>query len=692
MDYSFDDFWPENLAGLQKNLVLAPLSGWDGSPPHLESFVAANVTPRSGYDNLQERVWLIAAPGAVGKSTLAKEICAQTGAVYLDLAEASTVAGNYLVGGLVYTNLLASWASGTTAVVIDALDEARLRVTQAGFEDFLADVAKVAGMGKFPIILLGRVGIIEEAWLILNEGSNVSPPILDVSFFDAEQAKLFVMARLDALAKSELGDAEYSHLSSALTNHRKVYQDAVKQVVQGISELSQADADRFVGYAPVLDAVAKVIASEPNPARIKEDLERVLQGEVLTSLADQILVRECGKLTAQLKNTNSEFPEGLYEPSEQLHRLSCLLFNLPAPPVPSSLSPGLIPLYEQAVKNLLPQHPFLSGDGRRASSSVFEAAIVSYGLKSRLVELRNNAVRYVASAAHTSNPFLVDFYLSQNEKRHVLAEHIGIVFDSVASKASSGDQVRLYVSEGDDGSIEFEVVSLREDGKLNVHHLFSPETGVITLARKISGVSIDCESKDVSLGLGGQLELIAPTAIKCRDLKLNCDQLIVKSDPRRQEEVVVLEAEYLSHGGAISAPVVRSGVSFSVAWPGAETYPWSAFSAFDERNEPAHIAEGLRTLRRLVMAFRSHSKGQLARFRDKIDHYRMLKGKVGEALLQKLIDDKIVWTAGAMYCLDANELGAKVGISFQDAQAKRYSQTTRDYLSDLVSDFSFPTR
>ena len=83
------------------------------------------------------------------------------------------------------------------------------------------------------------------------------------------------------------------------------------------------------------------------------------------------------------------------------------------------------------------------------------------------------------------------------------------------------------------------------------------------------------------------------------------------------------------------------------------------------------------------MAFRSHSKGQLARFRDKIDHYRMLKGRVGEALLQKLIDDKIVWTAGAMYCLHANELGAKVGISFQDAQAKRYSQMTRDYVSAL---------
>ncbi|SNT00499.1 MULTISPECIES: hypothetical protein [unclassified Pseudomonas] len=684
MDYSFDAFWPEQLANLCKNQALAPLAGWDGEPARLESFVAANVAPRQEYDNLQERVWLIAAPGAVGKSTLAKEICASTGAVYLDLAEASTVAGNYLVGGLVYTQLLAPWAAGETAVVIDALDEARLRVTQAGFEDFLADVAKVAKMGKFPVILLGRVGIIEEAWLILNEGSKLSPPIFDISFFDTAQASQFVMAQLEVLSKSQVANTEYSHLKTALVNHRQVYDDAVAHVIQGISQLSQVDADRFVGYAPVLDAVAKVIASEPNPARIKEDLERILEGEVLTSLADQILERESGKLTAQLKNANPDFPEGLYGPDEQLHRLSCLLFNLPAPPVPSSLSASLMPIYEQAVKALLPQHPFLSGDGRRPSSSVFEAAIVSYALKSQSLALCNNAVHYVFSVAHTSNPFLIDFYLSLNEDGRVPAEHIGIIFDSVASKASGGDQVRLYVSDGVDGSIECEIIFHREDGKMNSYHLVSPGAGVITLARKVSGVSIDCEEKDVALGSGGQLELIAPTAIKCRKIKLNCDQLVVKSDPKKHGEVVVLEADVLDHGGAIAAPVVRAGVQFSVAWEGAESYPWSAFAILEDRNEPEHISEGLRTLRRLVMAFRSHSKGQLARFRDKIDHFRMLKGKVGEALLQKLIDDEIIWTEGAMYCLDANALGAKVGISFQDAQAKRYSQVTKKYVAALV--------
>src|SRR5690606_21763046 len=156
MDYSVERFRSENLAGLVRNQGLAELPGWYGNLSPMQWFVPANITPRPEFSDLTQSVWLIAAPGAVGKSTLAKEVCALTGAVYLDLAEASTVAGNYLAGGLFYTGLLDSWYKGAAAILVDALDEARLRVTQSGFEDFLADVAKVSEKGRAPIILLGR--------------------------------------------------------------------------------------------------------------------------------------------------------------------------------------------------------------------------------------------------------------------------------------------------------------------------------------------------------------------------------------------------------------------------------------------------------------------------------------------------------------------------------------------------------
>jgi len=685
MEYSFSEFWSTHLAGVVKRQNSLDLPGWYGDLTPMKSFVPANVVPRSGFSDLSQSVWLIAAPGAVGKSTLAKEICALTGAVYLDLAEASTVAGNYLIGGLVYTDLLAAWSEGTTTIVIDALDEARLRVTQSGFEDFLADVAKVATKGSAPIVLLGRVGIIEEAWLLINENSGVAAPIFDIEFFDTEQAKKFVMARLVALSHMTQNDLlEYPHLSSSLANHAKVYDEAVSEVIAGISRLSQADADRFVGYAPVLDAVAKVIAAEQNPARINEDMRRVLEGEVLTSLANEILSREAGKLTIQLKNAHPDFPEDLYTPEEQLHRLACKMLNLPAPPVPDIVAQKHVAVYEHAVKNLLPQHPFLNGDGKGASSSVFEAAIIAAALKNELKNVRESAEKYISSAKHTANPFLFDFYLAFDDgQSNAPAEHLGFLFDSVVSKATTGDKVRLYVSENADDTLVSEIIVERGSGRSNSYVLNSPAEGLITLGRKVSGISIDCEHTNVQLGLGGQLELISPTIVQCQQLYLACDQVVVKTDPKSTEEVVLLEAQELLAGNSVSAPIVRPAAIFRVSWPGSEAYPWTSFNVTDGQGEAAHVSEGLRTLRRLVMAFRSHSKGQLARFRDKIDHFRMLKGRVGEALLQKLIDDEIIWAEGAMYCLDANKLGARVGISFQDAQAKEYSQKTRDYLSNL---------
>ncbi|WP_339465581.1 hypothetical protein [Pseudomonas lurida] len=685
MDYSFSDFWSTHLASVKKRENLPDLPGWYADLQPMPSFVPANVVPREGFSDLSQSVWLIAAPGAVGKSTLAKEICALTGAVYLDLAEASTVAGNYLIGGLVYTDLLAAWSAGTTTIVIDALDEARLRVTQSGFEDFLADVAKVATKGSSPIVLLGRVGIIEEAWLLINENSGVAAPIFDIEFFDTKQAKSFVMARLTSLSTAtQEGAVEYPHLSSSLTNHAKVYDEAVSEVISGISTLSQADADRFVGYAPVLDAVAKVIAAEHNPARINEDMRRVLEGEVLTSLASEILVREAGKLTSQLKNAHPDFPEGLYTPDEQLHRLACKMLNLPAPPVQDAVAQKHVAVYEHAVKNLLPQHPFLNGDGKGASSSVFEAAIIAAALKNGIKNVRESAEKYISSAMHTANPFLFDFYLAFDDGLETApAEHLGFLFDSVVSKATTGDKVRLYVSEGDDEGVITEIAVERNSGRSNTYFLNSPAGGLITLGRKVSGVLIDCEHASVQLGLGGQLELISPTIVQCQQLYLVCDQVVVKTDPKSLEEVVLLEAQGLVAGNSVSAPIVRPKAIFRVSWPGSEAYPWTSFNVTDGYGEASHVSEGLRTLRRLVMAFRSHSKGQLARFRDKIDHFRMLKGRIGEALLQKLIEDGIIWAEGPMYCLDANALGAKVGISFQDAQAKEYSQKTKDYLADL---------
>ena len=83
------------------------------------------------------------------------------------------------------------------------------------------------------------------------------------------------------------------------------------------------------------------------------------------------------------------------------------------------------------------------------------------------------------------------------------------------------------------------------------------------------------------------------------------------------------------------------------------------------------------------MAFRSHSKGRLARFKDKVDHARMLKDDRGRALLEKMKADRIISNEKHMYFLDPDALGEKVGASFQDVNLKRYADRTLAYLREL---------
>lgn len=687
MSFSINDFWVQRFAGVRRQQISA-LPGWDASPPVDEAYVPARLSLRSDFNDLSQSVWLIAAPGAVGKSALAKQICGATGAVYLDLASAATVAGNYMIGGLFYTNLHQAWMNGATAIVIDALDEARLRVTQSGFEAFLADVAQVSKLGKFPLIVLGRVGIIEEAWAILCENASVSAPIFDIELFSKAEGETFVLAQLKKMAtmSSAYGVLGYPALGGLLDAHESVYKRVAAKVIEGIAKLSAQDGNRFIGYAPVLHAVAKVIAAEENPARIDAQVDRILNGPVLLNLTDEILSREKGKLVAQVGQIAGPVHGALYEPSEQLDRLACHLFRLPPPPPPAHLAQAQLQAYEDAVLNLLPQHPFLDGGGTGPSSAVFGACILASALHSGRVDVVRGAERYASNAQHTPNPFLYDFYKeAARQDGIILAEHVGLIFDSVLARAKPDDSVRLSVDEDEAaGVLNIEVMVLRSDEQPTRFEFIAASSGTVRLGRRVAGVSIDAPNSDVELGEGDQLELIAPISINARRLKLSCNQLVVKSEPHSSTgKLVSLECQEISADPALQVPTVRGDGQLRVTWPESVRYPWSHFSTPETEDEDPTTADALRALRRLVMAFRSHSKGALARFKDKIEHARMLKGKTGRAVLEKLKTDKIISLSGEMYYLDPNLLGEKVGVSFMSVNMKEYSSAARQYVQGL---------
>jgi len=689
VDYSIKEFWQQRFAPLVSQAPSKTLPGWSHLETQAQSFVEAPLYLRDSFSDLSQNVWMIAAPGAVGKSTLAREICAATQAVYLDLATAATVAGNYLVGGLVNAGLWDAWLRGETTLLVDALDEARLRVTQTSFEDFLVDVANVAKNRSIPIVLLGRVGIVEEAWTILNDRSGLNSPIFDIELFHADRAKEFVMAALRRLSNTEETSSSrktYSHLASALESHSLVYEEAVGYLVDHLTAATISDGRQFAGYAPVLEAVATVIASEPNPSKVGDAMKSILQGQVLGRVTSEVMDREARKLAAQVSISHPSInTNGLYGPEEQLSRLASLVIGAGTPRIPESLTQDAVAAYEAAVESLLPQHPFLDSKEPKASGAVFAACILAAALTGQDSDLVRAAERAARGGPNTPNPFLLEFYLeAAGQHREVPAEHVGLLYASLEASSAAGDIVRLS-ADGDD-KLDIDMALVQSDGVEKLHEFTTAAGGALRFGRRISGVIIDAENTDVEIGDGGQVELVSPISIRARTLCFNCTELVVKVDHAGSiDPITSLEASEAISDTGLRPPVVRQGAKLQVIWPDAKVYPWTPF-ATDTREDPdPRMADAQRALRRLCISFRSHSKGRLARCKGKVEHFRMTKGALGVELRKSLMSDKVITLEGGMYFLNPDTLGQVVGVSFQDLKLKSYSPKSREYLNAVLN-------
>ena len=87
------DFWIPTLGRRNAAISMGTLpDGWRVDIARLSTFVEAPLEMPEEFRNAPSpSILLVSAPGAVGKSTLAREVAARTGAVLVDLAQAPAV-------------------------------------------------------------------------------------------------------------------------------------------------------------------------------------------------------------------------------------------------------------------------------------------------------------------------------------------------------------------------------------------------------------------------------------------------------------------------------------------------------------------------------------------------------------------------------------------------------------------------
>lgn len=651
--------------------------GWSTNPTIQVDgeFIEAPLNIESEPDLSSRSVLLVSAPGAVGKTTLAKQICACTGSVYVDLATAGTVGADTLVGGLHRANLLVPWTEGNLGLIIDALDEARMRVTEASFIDFLSEIVRLASEGprRPRIVLFGRTGAIDDArfWLEASGFQKGHIGVMEIGFYGLEKSEEFAESVLRTIRRRRNGAPP-----------GEVEQRAIRLILQQLRNQTDAEGQRFAGYAPVLRAVAERVADETgNMQNFVNDIGSNPQASPVTldRIASGILERD------QQKVKGLDLPETLvkqlYSPEEQLDRLSAELYGTPLPTLPPNMTPQETAAYDAALDTWMQEHPFLDGKGH-ASCAVFEAQVCVHALRTH-----NSATALTRQLelGRKVNPFLLELYRAAADasgagQPPVPAEYVGILYASVRSRLSRGDWANLEVSEPADyengDPLEFEITICRSDEETPLYEAKLDAGTSMKFGPDLEDVNIDASlSLDVEFGCGSTyVSVVAPVSITCRSLLIHAQHLAVSSQTVRiaqETELAYFEASELLSDIQKVPRVHGRTTALEVNWNWDSErypYPWTGYEAGAEvapHNDPV-IEEIHRRLRQFVVVCKA-GLGKLGRSATKFENNRMGRGW-GRTVLNALVEDGVFRKEGEFYHLNPSRLSEVTGLTYGDCR------------------------
>lgn len=643
---------------------------------------------------------LVSAVGATGKSALAMQLSRDTSLPILDLAKHKPVGDNTLTGILTSAydmsdigTIFQGLSTGTYGVIIDGIDEGRSKTTGKAFDAFLDDIVKLCKTSKAAtFVLLGRTTILDDCWEYLSK-HGVETALITISPFDTEGAKKYIDAFTDGLSSAyekqyrETRDFIISKLTTAfLSKH------------QGKSE----EFLSFIGYPPVLDAIVTLLNEEKNYYKLLEEVGKDVGSNVEVRLLHRITtyILERERQQKVLPNIVQPLVEDLpgdvrssamsnsFKIEEQSARLVayCLGRQL-------TLSQISVPVvnekYEAQLATWLPEHPFISG--RDFRNAVFEAVALSVLMTSGKKEYEEIVSMYLSSRKHSYH--LVYMLDTMSADKRLSIAYLNAVLSSAMEFRSVHATVELHVDgpdrndvqrakEARDIDIEVEIFlgDSQESGKTFAFKSQVTSETSVQVGPRLGGafITVPC---DVVLYGSQELELTAPVEINARNIQINAKALIARPTGRKSDQnEIILEAQRLKS----SIEVINtsgSSLDFVIEDRTGLLYPVIQHVTQATRLPPDDLLQQKYfRLKRILLEFRSHSKGSLAKYRYKIEHERVLKNEVGKAVLNKLVTDKILILKGNLYHLDPTKLNDHLGVSWQDL---RKGQTPDSFIAYL---------
>ncbi len=661
-------------------------------------FSIQSVSEAATFDSAT--IILISAAGATGKTTLTHQLSYEFGAPIWDLSKHDPVASHSLTGHLInsleltdFTSFLQSLKQGNSTMLIDAFDEAFLKTTNEGFYSFLDDIVNIAlDSTGTPFVLLGRTNVMELITLYLEE-KGIKVVLLQIEPFTEDLACEFIDNHVTTEAKDK---------------HKQQYIEVRNFIIKTIegffknqSEINRKQYIQFLGYAPVLLAISTLLRENGNYQMLLTSLKATNKKNIdlIVDIIERILRREKDEkigmllLPSLLKGRDDNFiriaQERSYSLEEQCARLLYKQLGVDYS-YPVMHDDAFDTAYNQQIGDWLSEHPFLLNG--KIANTVFESYIISVLVdKPRYKE----HVFCYLNEKYTNAYMLFYIYNSiVNSNRVVDKDFVKYLYNSLCSldKKESYSSMELLLSEFEQntGDVICELLFVKggEDCEDDYNYFLNiGETDVLSLGSNISNITIDAPIR-VELSQS-KTECIPPVYIKCKEIKCSAPEVLLTPSVDIND-CVVFECDnfyvYSSNYGVLPRITDRSNSlhsCFRIYSKNKLSYPFVQYQQESMLADiPTNIAEKYHKMRRIILMFRSHSKGKLARYKEKIDN-RIGNVAVGKKVLDALKSSGIIYVDKHLYIIDNDKIASLLGVKYNDIRCCVVNQKIRDFLGNI---------
>ena len=636
----------------------------------------------------EARIVLISAVGATGKTTLAKELSFQLRCPVVDLGCAEVMGGNSLTG-IIFKKMNIMDAStfannlkaGDASMIIDGLDEGFQRTKTQGYYDFLDDVIGLTAAHGKSFILLGRTNAIELAALHF-ESKGVPTITYQIEPFTIQQAEEFINSNLREEPGIDIFSRPYQELRGYIIK-------SIGGFFKDRQDVKKSQYERFIGYAPVLLSIAEFLRkNKGNFQRVLSDFQKdQLRGTTLIiSIVEGILRRDKEmkiqpqlieeKLLGRDEAFKKKARQKAYDFDEQCARVLYRCIGRPYT-YPVTGDERFDFEYNQGVERWIDEHPFLAD--KKIANTVFEGYILS-----RLISKpahRNAVDEYIMRSMGMSYMFFSIYQELYGKDSYLDLSIVSYLYTSLKALDNKKKYYRLdftYDEEDADDLADatrdcfltFEGCEESELPKYQFRVSIS-STSCLQFHNYIGDVYIDVPI-NVEI-CSPRIVLSAPGYINCKKVEIFTDEIVLAR--KSTGDLFTIEADTVDLIVDKTYPNViaddDSKKYFTIVCETPLPHPLNEYQSSITRQCSRLTGvqkEYYQKMRRTLIMFRSHSKGEFAKVQSKINN-RIVSKPDGKRVVEALLEKGIIYPRERLYVIDKEKMSEYLGLKFDGLRA-----------------------